>query len=123
MMLEVLSPAMQHAEQTDIGSKVLRVASDFEQRGSTGTEEQIVEQARMSLTEWVQRMRQSKDDMEVGHGKQVLLTSCEPVLARLGLALRAVPVAARNGVHSITCLMGSVYFGGVRAMNNAHSKV
>ena len=49
----------------------------------------------MSLTEWVQRVRQSKDDVEVGHGKQVLLASCEPALARLSLALRAVPVAAR----------------------------
>ena len=49
----------------------------------------------MSLTEWVQRMRQSKDDMEVGHGEQVLLTPRKPALARLGLTLRAVPVAAR----------------------------
>ena len=48
----------------------------------------------MSLTEWVQRMRQSKDDMEVGHGEQVLLTPREPALARLCLTLRAVPVAA-----------------------------
>ena len=40
-------------------------------------------------------MRQSKDDMEVGHGEQVLLTPREPALARLCLTLRAVPVAAR----------------------------
>jgi len=40
-------------------------------------------------------MRQSKDDVEVGHGKQVLLAPREPALARLGLTLRAVPVAAR----------------------------
>jgi hypothetical protein len=39
MVLEVLSPGMEHAEQTNIGSKVLRVASDFEQRGGTGSEE------------------------------------------------------------------------------------
>ena len=44
MVLEVLSPGMEHAEQTDIGSKVLRAASDFEQRGGTGTEEQVVEE-------------------------------------------------------------------------------
>jgi hypothetical protein len=40
-------------------------------------------------------MRQSKDDMEVGHGEQVLLTPRELAMARLGLTLRAVPVAAR----------------------------
>ena len=44
MVLEVLSPGMEHAEQTDIGSKVLRAACDFEQRGGTGTEEQVVEE-------------------------------------------------------------------------------
>jgi hypothetical protein len=42
MVLEVLSPGMEHAEQADIGSKVLRVASHFEQGGGTGSEEQIV---------------------------------------------------------------------------------
>jgi hypothetical protein len=42
-VLEVLSPGVQHAEQSDIGTQVLRVASDFEQRGGTGTKEQIVE--------------------------------------------------------------------------------
>jgi hypothetical protein len=40
-------------------------------------------------------MGQSKDDMEVGYGKQVLLPPREPALARLGLTLRAVPVPAR----------------------------
>jgi hypothetical protein len=71
------------------------VGCDFKHGLSGSPEEQIVKQARMSLTEWVQRMRQSKDDMEVGHGEQVLLTPRKPALARLGLTLRAVPVAAR----------------------------
>ena len=30
MVLEVLAPGMEDAEQTDVGSKMLRVASDFE---------------------------------------------------------------------------------------------
>jgi hypothetical protein len=45
MVLEVLSPGMQHAEQANIGTEVLRVASDLNQRGGTGTEEQIIEQS------------------------------------------------------------------------------
>src|ERR1700754_1518512 len=48
----------------------------------------------MSLTQRIQCMRQSKDDMEIGHGEQVLLTPREPAQARLCLTLRAVPVAA-----------------------------
>ena len=44
MVLEVLSPGMEHAEQTDVGTEMLRVASDFKQRSGTGAEEQVVEQ-------------------------------------------------------------------------------
>jgi len=68
MVLEVLSPGVQHAEQSDIGTQVLRVASDFEQRGGTGTKEQIVEQPLVLQHECRQLMRQGEDDMEVGHG-------------------------------------------------------
>lgn len=71
MVLEVLSPGMEHAEQTDVGTQMLRVASDFEQRGSTGTEEQIVEQPLVLQHKRGQLMGQSEDDMEVGHGQQL----------------------------------------------------
>ena len=39
-------------------------------------------------------MRQCEHHMEIGHAEQVLLTGGEPALARLRLALRAMPVAA-----------------------------
>ena len=95
MQAQVLSPGVQNAEESDPGSEMPGVGCDFKHGLSGRPEEQIVKQPRMSLTEWVQRMRQSKDDMEVGHGEQVLLTPRKPALARLGLTLRAVPVAAR----------------------------
>ena len=49
----------------------------------------------MSLTQRIQCVRQSKDDMEVWQGEQVLLAPRKPALARLCLTLRAVPIAAR----------------------------
>jgi hypothetical protein len=36
MMLEVLSPGMKHAEESDVCSQVLGIASQFEQRRRTG---------------------------------------------------------------------------------------
>jgi hypothetical protein len=45
MMLQVLSPGVQDTEQSDIGSQVLRVASDFEQRCGSGVKEQVVKQS------------------------------------------------------------------------------
>ncbi len=53
MQAQVLSPGMQDAEEADPGSEMPRVGCDFEHGLSCGAEEQIVEQARMSLTEWV----------------------------------------------------------------------
>ena len=44
MMLEVLSPGMEHAEESDVGSQVLGIASQFEHRRGAGAVEQIVEQ-------------------------------------------------------------------------------
>src|ERR1700691_1356058 len=73
---------------------MLGIGCDFKRGLSVAAEKQIVEKPGMSLPEWVQRMRKSKDDMEVGHGEQVLLTPRKPALARLCLTLRAVPVAA-----------------------------
>jgi hypothetical protein len=36
--LEVLSPRMEHAEEPDVGSQVLGIASQFEQRSGAGAE-------------------------------------------------------------------------------------
>ena len=44
MMVQVLSPSVQHTEQSDVGAQVLRVASNFEQRCGTGAEKQVVQQ-------------------------------------------------------------------------------
>ena len=44
MMLEVLSPGMEHAEESDVGSKVLGIASQFEHGRGTSAVEQIVDQ-------------------------------------------------------------------------------
>ena len=71
MVLEVLSPGVQNAEQSHLGTEVLRVASDFEQRGGAGTKEQIVEHPLVLQHQKGQFMRQSEDDMEVGHGQQL----------------------------------------------------
>ena len=44
MMLKVLSPSVEHAKKPDVGSQMLWVAGQFEQRRCTGSEQQIVKQ-------------------------------------------------------------------------------
>jgi hypothetical protein len=90
MMLKVLSPGMEHAEEPDIGSQVLGLASQFEHRRGAGAEEQIVEQSLVLKDQSGERVRQSEDDMEVWNRQQFSRTRGQPFCARVALALRTV---------------------------------
>ena len=94
MMFEVLSPGMEHAEESDVGSQVLRIASQFEHRRGAGAVEQIVEQSLVLEDKSGRSVRQSEDDVEVRHGQQFSRARRQPFCARVSLALGAVPVAA-----------------------------
>ena len=39
MMLEVLAPAVEYAQRTDVGSEMLRVSRDFKHGRGTGAKE------------------------------------------------------------------------------------
>ena len=45
MMLEVLPPRVQDAEEANVGSEVLRIAGDLDRSSGAAAEEQIVEQS------------------------------------------------------------------------------
>ena len=45
MMVKVLSPSVEHAKKPDVCSQMIRVASKFEQRRCTRSEQQIVKQS------------------------------------------------------------------------------
>ena len=53
MQSQVLSPSVENAEETDLGSEVLGVGRNFEHGLSAGAEEQIVKQPWIALTERV----------------------------------------------------------------------
>src|SRR5271165_1626869 len=95
MNLEVLSPAMEHAEESDVGSQMLWIASEFQQRSGTGAEEQIVEQPFVLEDQRAEFVRQGEDDVEVRYGQQLSRTRGQPLGARVPLALGTVPIAAR----------------------------
>ena len=95
MMLEGLSPGMQHAEQPNVGAQMLGVASDLKECGGTGAEEQVVEQPLVLQHQSRQIMRQREDDVEVGHRQQLGRARGQPSVASVRLSLGTVPVAAR----------------------------
>jgi len=78
MKLQALIPAVEHAEETDLGSKVPRSTSDFKQGLSAGMEEQVVDQPLVLQGERSQFARQGEDGMDVACGQQFPLARLEP---------------------------------------------
>jgi len=94
MNLEVLSPGMEHAEESDVRSQAFGIASQFEQRSGAGTEEQIVEQPLVLEDQSREFVRQGEDDVEVRHGQQLSRTRGQPPGARVALTFWAVAITA-----------------------------
>jgi hypothetical protein len=59
-------------------------------------------------------MGQCEDDVKVWNRQELRAAGLDPPGTRLGLARGTVAIATRNGELTITCLMESVRFWGVR---------
>jgi hypothetical protein len=94
MRLEVLSPGVEQAEKSDVGSEMLRIASQFEHRRGTGVIEKIVEQSLVLEDKCGQMRWQCEDHVEVRNGQQFSRARRESSCTRVSLALGAVPIAA-----------------------------
>src|SRR5437773_7028836 len=88
MQQQVLSPGVQDADHTDLGSQVFRIRCDFQQGLCAGGEQQIVKQARVLQGQDIQFVRHGEHGMEIA-GSQ------EFALAGLRLTLGAVPISTR----------------------------
>jgi hypothetical protein len=54
-------------------------------------------------------MGDCESDMDIADWQQFLAAFGEPLVASIGLTLRAMPVAAGKWEIPITCLMGSIF--------------
>ena len=90
------------------------VAGHFEQRLRAGLKQQVEDHLLVLQRQGRQFTWQSEDGVDVPCGQKFPFPRRQPAQAGVALAPRAMPIAAGNGVHSITCVMGSVYFWGVR---------
>ena len=69
MMLELLIPGVQDAEEADLRAEVLGVAGDLKQCLGAGSEQQTVDLAFVLQRQWRKLVRQSKDHMNVRCGQ------------------------------------------------------
>jgi hypothetical protein len=100
---------MKHTEKADLRSQVLRIGGNLDQRFSACPEQKVVESLLVLQCQRGQVVRNRENYMKVRNFKQVFSAFSQPLLAGVGLTLRAVPIPTGNGELSITCLMGSLF--------------
>src|SRR5882724_3228054 len=90
MWLQGLSPSMQNAEEADLGTEMLGIASHFEQGGGAGFKQQSEENPLVLPDQGDQSMRDAENDVIVADRQQFLLAGAQPLLPGIGLAFRTV---------------------------------
>ena len=100
-----LAPGMQDGR--DPGSHAQLVVGELKQRRACALEKQGVHGALVLQDERVERVRQSEDDMEVGHRQEVFLLPLQPLVGVGSLAVRAMPVAAAVGHEVVEPAIGT----------------
>ncbi len=97
------APGVQHQRRADARPEVLGIGGDGQQRLGGHVEQQAVDHGLVLVRDVGDRRRQREDHVVVLDRQQIGLPRLEPALGRAALALRAMPVAARNGVRPIPC--------------------
>src|SRR5262249_9535255 len=94
MRLQGLSPAMQDAEESDLGAEMFRICPYFQQGGSGGIEQKGEQDLFVLPHQWDKQVRHAEDEVKIVHRQQLLLALSEPPLASVGLAFRTMPIPA-----------------------------
>jgi hypothetical protein len=115
MMMQVLSPAVQDGDQPDLGAEVLGIGSDDAQRLGRCGEQDGVDNGLVLEGNLGNRRRHGENDREVRHRQQVGLAVRQPFGTGQPLALRAMPVAARNGRRPLPALWAKPVMGSWRS--------
>ena len=105
---------MEDSQYTNLRAEMVRVGGNLAERRRARLEKNRVQPGTIPTGQRQERMRQREDEVHIRHVEQLPLTRVPPAGPRLRLALRAVAIAARNGELTISCLMESARFWGVR---------
>ena len=106
MVHQSLPPGMQQGHEADARAQVLRVGGDGGERFGGGVEQDVVDDGFVLKGDGGQLLRDGKDHMEIFAVEQLGLALLEPLRARQGLTLGAVPIAA--AVESVALIAAGV---------------
>jgi hypothetical protein len=91
VMLEGLSPGVEHTQETDLGAEMLGIGGNLHQGRGAGAKQEVVDDLLVLQSQPRQLVGNREDDMDVVHRQQLPAASGEPLVASVGLALWAVP--------------------------------
>src|SRR5260370_14128604 len=94
MSFEFLTPGVQHAEEADLCTEMLGIASDFQKGFRTTAKQEIVEDLLVLQDQRGQMTGKREDHMDVASREQLLATRFDPTVAGSRLTLWTMPVAA-----------------------------
>ena len=125
MIVQVLTPGVQHRDQADLGAEMFGIGGDRAQRLGRGLEQDRVDHRLVLEGDRGDLRRQREDDVEIGNRQQLGLPRGEPLAAGLPLALRAMPVAAgivgdADRPAGPAALDMAAEFGGPAELDRAH---
>jgi hypothetical protein len=103
---------------------VFGISSDLDQRFGAGVEQEFKENFLVLPDEWNQRVGHAENEVVIVSRQQLLLASCQPLIASVGLALRAMTIAAgvvRDGLMAATFALVAVSTerGGAAALDGS----
>ena len=94
MVIEVLTPGMQHGGEADLSSKMYGVGGDRRERSRGGLEQKSIGRRLVLIGDCADLGGQREYDVEIGRGQQVRLSRRQPSLRRPPLTLGTMAVAA-----------------------------
>jgi hypothetical protein len=71
VLFELLIPCVKPTEESDVGAESRGIQGDFDESLGAGPEQKVVNQLFVLQCQRSELMRERKDDMRIGDGKQI----------------------------------------------------
>ena len=94
MMVQGLSPGVEHCDQADLGAEVRGIGRDGAQGLGGGPHQDVIDHRLVVECDLAQLCREREHHVEIGRRQQLGVARLEPFGARQVQAFGAVPVAA-----------------------------
>ena len=105
VLIEILSPGVQHHGGTDFAAEPARIAAELKQGLRGGFEQQVVDESGVALSDRIEVMRQCENEVPVVDVEESAALLLDPAGLFESLALGAVAVATRGILNGGGCAM------------------